>query len=126
MKQSKAFLTIVLCAAAAYVYAQAPDTAPKPDNTKINQRDRNSGEATADQQKTNAADQDLTKKIRQSIMADKSLSSNAHNIKIISQNGAVTMKGPVKSDSEKKTVMEKAVAVAGGSDKVTDEISVQQ
>ena len=126
MNQSKAFLTIALCAAAAFVYAQASDTAPKADNTKINQRDRNSSEATADQQKTNAADQDLTKKIRQSIMADKSLSSNAHNIKIISQNGAVTMKGPVKSDNEKRTVMEKAVAAAGSPDKVTDEISVQQ
>jgi osmotically-inducible protein OsmY len=126
MKQSKTILTIVLCATEAFICAQAPDATPKPDNTKLNQRDRNSSEATADQQKTNAADQDLTKKIRQSIMADKSLSSYAHNIKIISQHGAVTMKGPVKSDNEKKTLMEKAVAVAGSPDKVTDEISVQQ
>ena len=72
----------------------------------------------------NAADQDLTKKIRQSIMSDKSLSTYAHNIKIISQNGTVTLKGPVKSDDEKKTVMAKAVAVAGSADKVTDEVSV--
>ena len=90
----------------------------------MNKRDRNSGEATADQQKMNAADQDLTKKIRQSIMSDKSLSTYAHNIKIISQNGTVTLKGPVKSDDEKKTVMAKAVAVAGSADKVTDEVSV--
>ena len=126
MKNSKIISTIGLCAAAAFIYAQAPEATPKPDNTKINRRGRDSSEATADQQKTNAADQDLTKKIRQSIMADKSLSSNAHNIKIISQNGTVTMKGPVQSDNEKKTVMEKAVAVAGSPDKVTDEISVQQ
>ena len=70
--------------------------------------------------------EELTRKIRRSIMADKSLSTYAHNIKIISQNGAVTLKGPVKSDDEKKTVMAKAVAVAGSADKVTDQISVKQ
>ena len=59
-------------------------------------------------------------------MADKSLSTDAHNIKIISQNGSVTLKGPVKSDDEKKSVMAKALAVAGSADKVTDEISVKQ
>ena len=57
-------------------------------------------------------------------MSDKSLSSYAHNIKIISQNGTVTLKGPVKSDDEKKIVRAKAVAVAGSADKVTDEVSV--
>jgi hyperosmotically inducible periplasmic protein len=126
MKKSKLVLTIVFCATAIAGYAQTPDTNTKPDNTAVNKRDRNSGEATADQQKTNAADQDLTKKVRQSIMSDKSLSSDAHNIKIISQDGSVTLKGPVKSEDEKKTVMAKAVAVAGSPDKVTDEISVKQ
>jgi osmotically-inducible protein OsmY len=126
MKQSKIIFEIVFCAVAAVSYGQTPDTSTKPDNTKINRRDRNSNEATADQQKANATDQDLTKQIRQSIMADKSLSSYAHNIKIISQNGTVTMKGPVKSDDEKKAVMAKAVAAAGSADKVTDEISVKQ
>ena len=57
---------------------------------------------TADQQKMNAADQEITRKIRRSIIADKSLSTYAHNIKIISQDGAVTLKGPVKSDAERK------------------------
>jgi osmotically-inducible protein OsmY len=58
-------------------------------------------------------------------MADKSLSTYAHNIKIISQNGAVTLKGPVKSDSEKQAVIGKAAAVAG-TDRVTDQLSVAQ
>jgi hyperosmotically inducible protein len=66
-----------------------------------------------------------TKDIRRSVMADKSLSSYAHNIKIISQNGMVTLKGPVKSDEEKKTLIAKAVAVTGSADRVTDEISVK-
>ena len=92
----------------------------------MNARDRTPGEVTADQQKMNATDRDLTKRIRQSVMADKSLSTYAHNIKIISQNGAVTLKGPVKSDDEKRVIVAKAVAVAGSADKVTDEISIKQ
>jgi hyperosmotically inducible protein len=117
-------LTILFCVGAAACYGQASDT--KPDNTKVNKRDRNSGEVTADQQKVNTTDRDLTKKIRQSVMADKSLSTYAHNIKIISQNGAVALKGPVKSDDEKKAIVAKAVAVTSSSDKVIDQISVKQ
>ena len=127
MKISKVGLTILFSAACVVGMGQTPDRdAPKPDNTKVNQRDRNPGEVTADQQKTNQTDQELTKKIRQSIMADKSLSSYAHNIKIISQNGAVTLKGPVKSDEEKRAVMAKAVSIAGSVDKVTDQVSIKQ
>ena len=124
MKNSRVLLTALFCGATVISNAQAPDPAVKPDNTKTNKRDRNSGEPTADQQKMSAADQDLTQRIRQSIMADKSLSTYAHNIKIISQNGTVTLKGPVKSDDEKKKVIAKAVAVAGTANKVTDEVSV--
>src|ERR1700680_60428 len=124
MKLSRIALTILFSVSAFTCYGQATGT--KPDNTKVNKRDRNSGEVTADQQKVNATDRELTKKIRQSVMADKSLSSYAHNIKIISQNGAVTLKGPVKSDDEKKAIVAKAVAVTGSADKVTDQISVKQ
>ena len=94
--------------------------------SELNQEDRDSGQVAVDQQNTNAADQDLTNKIRQLILAEKALSTDAHDIKIISQNGAVTVKGPVKSDDERKIVMEKAVAVAGSVDKVNDEITVKQ
>jgi hyperosmotically inducible periplasmic protein len=125
MKHSQIALTILFCLAAPLIsYGQASDT--KADNTKVNKRDRSSGEVTADQQKANAADRDLTKKIRQSVIADKSLSTYAHNIKIISQNGVVTLKGPVKSDDEKKAIVAKAAAVAGSADKVTDQMSVKQ
>jgi hyperosmotically inducible periplasmic protein len=126
MKHSLAGLTILFCAAFVS-QAQTPDaTTPKPDNTKVNKRDRNAGAVTADQQKGNAADRELTAKIRKSIMADKSLSSYAHNVKIVSQDGTVTLKGPVKSDDEKKAVVAKAVEVAGSADKVTDQITVKQ
>ena len=124
MKHSRIALAILFCVAAVACYGQASDT--KADNTKVNKRDRNASEVTADQQKVNATDRELTQKIRQSVMADKSLSTYAHNIKIISQNGAVTLKGPVKSDDEKKAIVAKAVAVTGSAERVTDQISVKQ
>jgi hyperosmotically inducible periplasmic protein len=126
MRHSNIGLTVLFCIAAGLSYGQAPETsAPQPDNTKVNKRDRNADEATADQQKGNATDRELTRQIRRAIVADKSLSTYAHNIKIISQNGTVTLKGPVKSDDEKKAIVAKAVAVAGSADKVTDQVSVK-
>lgn len=98
----------------------------QPDNTGVNQRDRSAGEPTADQQKMNATDRKLSASIRKTIVQDKSLSTDAHNIKIISQNGEVTLKGPVKSESEKQAVLAKARAAAGSDTKVHDEISVKQ
>ena len=128
MNIQRIFLTTALCAAsvifAAPGRAQTSDS-PKPDNTTVNKRDREPDQATADQQKNNRPDRELTKDIRQSILADKSLSSYAHNIKIISQNGTVTLKGPVKSEDEKQSVIAKAVAVVGSSHKVTDQVSVK-
>jgi hyperosmotically inducible periplasmic protein len=122
MKTIKIILPILLCSLA--IFASAQDT-PKPDNTAVNKGDGKPGAVTADQQKMNASDQDVTKSIRRSIMADKSLSTYAHNVKIITQNGTVTLKGPVKSASEKQSVVATAVAVAGA-DKVTDQLSVKQ
>jgi len=84
-----------------------------PDNTKTNQGDANKGATTADQQKMNAADRNITKEIRSSIMKDKSLSTYAHNIKVITQDGKVTLKGPVRSEDEKAAIESKAVAIAG-------------
>jgi hyperosmotically inducible periplasmic protein len=125
MMCTRVFLSIAFCAASMAV-AQTSDPSTQPDNTKINQRDRDPNQPTADQQKNNRSDRMLTKDIRRSIMADKSLSTNAHNVKIISQNGTVTVKGPVNSDDERRAVIAKAVAVAGSADKVTDQISVKQ
>jgi osmotically-inducible protein OsmY len=98
---------------------------PAADNTGINKRDRKDSEPTADQQKNDKTDLDLTAQIRRSIMKDKDLSTDAHNVKIIAQDGKVTLKGPVASSSEKKVVEEKAAAVAG-SGNVTSEIEIKQ
>ena len=99
---------------------QAP---PAADNTKTNERDRAANEPTADQQKENRSDRDITQQIRQSIMKDKSLSTDAHNVKIITSNGRVTLKGPVRSEDEKKAIEAKAAEVAGES-KVTSELNI--
>jgi osmotically-inducible protein OsmY len=104
--------------------AQDPSPAPAPDNTKVNERDRNTAEPTADQQKENRSDRDITRDIRRSITADKSLSTYAHNVKIISQNGMVTLKGPVRSEEEKSAIESKAADIAG-KDKVTSQLEVK-
>jgi len=93
---------------------------PAGDNTKMNQQDR---QVTAGQQKDNPSDRQLTQQVRQAIMQDKSLSTYAHNVKVISQNGTVTLKGPVRSDGEKQALEAKAVDVAG-KDKVVNDLTV--
>jgi hyperosmotically inducible periplasmic protein len=83
---------------------------PAADNTKTN---KDQSAPTADNQKMNASDREIAQKIRKSIHQDSSLSTYAHNIKIISQDGKVTLRGPVRSEDDKRNLQAKAVAVAG-------------
>jgi osmotically-inducible protein OsmY len=101
--------------------AQTPDTSKPPDNSKQN---KNRAE-TADDQTNSKSDRATTQKIRKAIMADKDLSTYAHNVKIITANGAVTLKGPVQSEDEKQKVASEAASVVGA-DKVTNELTVKQ
>ena len=118
-------LTCLLTLASALARAQDSSAQqPAPDNTKVNQRDRNKAQPTADQQKENQPDRELARQIRRSIVQDKSLSTYAHNIKIIAQNGMVTLRGPVRSDEEKTAVEVKAGEIAG-KDKVTSQLEVK-
>ena len=96
---------------------------PAPDNTKNNQGDASKDAMTADQQKMNPADRNTTRQIRKSIMQDKSLSTYGHNIKIITQDGKVTLKGPVRTVEDKASIEAKAVAVAGA-ENVTDQLEI--
>jgi hyperosmotically inducible protein len=93
-----------LLAAGANLQQQQP-----PDNTGANKNDK----MTADQQKETAADREMAQKIRQSIEDDKSLSTYAHNVKVIVRNGTVILKGPVQSEEEKKSIESKADEIAG-------------
>jgi hyperosmotically inducible protein len=106
------------------ITAAQQEKAPTSDNTKVNKRDTDKSEATADRAKDNTNDRDIMQKIRKSIVDDKSLSTYAHNVKIVSQHGKVTLKGPVRSDDEKKTIEQKATEVAGAGN-VTNQMSVK-
>jgi hyperosmotically inducible periplasmic protein len=110
------------------LFAQEPASqtgSGQADNTRVNVRDRNANEPTADNQKNNMSDRDITKQIRQSLAKDDSLSTYAHNVKVVTQNGQVTLKGPVRSEDEKRAVESKATAIAG-ENKVTSELDVKQ
>lgn len=127
MKQFLRILTLIVSVSAMRVLwaQQEPATSGQPaDNTKINQRDRNQNEPTADQQKENSSDRMLAQQVRRALVKDKSLSTYAHNIKVIAQDGVVTLKGPVHSDEEKQAVEAKAAEAAGGPDKIKSEIDV--
>jgi hyperosmotically inducible protein len=118
--------TSLLLGVGVLIHAQEPNSQAPPasDNTKTNQRDRSANEPTADQQKDNRSDRDITQQIRQSIVKDKSLSTDAHNVKVITQNGQVTLKGPVQSEDEKRVIEAKAAEVAG-ENKVSSELNVK-
>ncbi len=114
---------VLVLAVAMTSTAQEPKTS-EPDNTRVNKRDKSRSEPTADDQKNNKSDRQMTKEIRRAIVSDKSLSTYAHNIKIISQNGSVTLKGPVRSEEEKKLIEAKAAEIVGP-DKITNELSIK-
>jgi hyperosmotically inducible periplasmic protein len=99
--------------------SQDPQQTP-PDNTRQN---KEQGSPTADDQKMNPADRSITQKIRKAIHEDNSLSTYAHNVKIITQDGKVTLRGPVRSEEEKASIEAKAVAVAGPGN-VTNQLEI--
>lgn len=93
------------------------------DNTGTNKRDRDDHAKTADQAKSDKSNVQIAADIRRSVVDDKSLSTNAHNVKIIVEADKVTLKGPVASKAEKATIAKKAADVVGRR-KVVDEMSV--
>ena len=115
--------TLLLIGACSLIALPAAAQQTAPDNTKVNKADRAKGAVTADQQRENAADRELAQKIRQSVVGDKSLSIYAHNVKIVAQDGQVTLRGPVRTEAEKASIAAKAAGIAG-TGKVTNEITV--
>jgi hyperosmotically inducible periplasmic protein len=83
----------------------------QPDNTAANKHEKNT--PTADQAKNGTSDVKLMKSIRHDVVHDKALSTDGHNVKIIAESGKVTLKGPVASDVEKKTIEDYAKKYAG-------------
>ena len=106
-------LLVVACSKNRSDNKQVSQTAAEADNTGRNVRDRNEGMKTAGDQSENEADRTITQNIRKAITEDDSLSTNAKNVKIITNDGTVTLRGPVKSEKEKADIEAKAKQVAG-------------
>jgi hyperosmotically inducible periplasmic protein len=106
---------------AVQAFAQTGTAQTAPDNSKQNKNQPQ----TADSQTNGRSDRLTTQKVRKAIMADKNLSTYAHNVKIITTDGAVTLKGPVQSEEEKQKVASEAASVVGP-DKITNELTVKQ
>lgn len=83
------------------------------DNTGTNVRDRNDATKTAGDQSESEADRTISQNIRQAVVADDSVSTNGKNVKIITIDGTVTLRGPVKSEQEKTNIGAKAQQIAG-------------
>jgi hyperosmotically inducible protein len=106
----------------------APATAPAavpPDNTGKNKRDNDSAALTPMDQNNNQTDLQITQKIRQAVMANDSLSFTAKNVKIITQNGKVTLRGPVNSTDERSAI-EAAARKVAGSGQVDNQLEVKK
>jgi hyperosmotically inducible protein len=102
----------------------APSAQTAPDNTGRNVRDRGGATMTPGDQSESQADLTLTQQIRKAVVADDSLSTMAKNIKIITANGVVTLRGPVESSQEKEKIAAKAQQIAG-IDKIDNQLEVK-
>lgn len=90
-----------------------PATRPAPDNTGINERDRDGTTLTPGDQSESEADRAITADVRRTITSDDTMSVNARNIKIVTRNGVVTLRGPVGSRAEKEAIEAKARTAKG-------------
>jgi len=113
----------LLCVSAFSLAAIAQDT-PAADNTKKNQRDRSGETKTSGDQSNSSQDVKITAAIRRAVVRDHSLSMTAKNVKIITSNGMVTLRGPVKSDAEKAKIVELARSAAGNA-KIDNQLEVK-
>jgi osmotically-inducible protein OsmY len=114
-------VVVALTLTPAIGFAQQQSTPPpSTDNTRVNKQ----GGTTADDQSQSKPDLELAQKIRQAIVKDKTLSTNAHNCKVVTRDGAVTLRGPVNSAKEKTAVGAIATKIAGEG-KVTNDLTVK-
>ena len=100
-------------ASAASAAESTVEAVPAPDNSAINARDTKGGPLTPENQSEKAADRDLTRKIRQAIISEEGLSTIAKNVKIITVDGVVTLRGPVNSPQEREQIVARALSFAG-------------
>jgi osmotically-inducible protein OsmY len=117
-------LLVLACLSTVSLAAVAADEKTNPDNTAVNERDRSGETKTSGDQSNNASDLKITQAIRQALMKDGELSTTAKNVKIITDNGQVTLRGPVKNAQEKAKIDQLARSAAGGA-KIDDQLDVK-
>ena len=120
----KRYLLLLACLSTVSLAAMAADDKTKPDNTAINERDRSRETQTSGDQSNSSADLKTAQAIRQALMKDSELSTTAKNIKIITNNVQVTLRGPVKNAQEKAKIGQLARSAAGGA-KIDDQLDVK-
>jgi hyperosmotically inducible periplasmic protein len=120
----KRTLLVLTCLSTVSLAAMAADDKTKPDNTAINERDRSGETQTSGDQSNSSADLKITQAIRQALVKDGELSTTAKNVKIITNNGQVTLRGPVKNAQEKAKIDQLARSAAGGA-KIDDQLDVK-
>ena len=121
----KRTLLVLTCLSAFILAVVADDNdKTKPDNTGINERDRSGETKTSGDQSNSSADLKITQAIRQALMKDGELSTTAKNIKVITANGQVTLRGPVKTAQEKAKIDQLARSAAGGA-QIDDQLDVK-
>ena len=111
MKKTMLLALLATLASPSLTWADA--TTIKPDNSGINARDTKNGPLTPENQSEKAGDRELTQKVRQAVMSEKDLSMAAKNVKIITVDGVVTLRGPVNTSQERETIVARALAIAG-------------
>ena len=117
-------LTLACLSAVSLAAIAADDEKTKADNTATNERDRTGETNTPGDQSNTSADLKITQAIRQALMKESELSTTAKNIKIITDNGQVTLRGPVKNAQEKAKIDQLAKSAAGGA-KIDDQLDVK-
>jgi hyperosmotically inducible protein len=117
-------LTLSLLCVSVFTLAAIAQDTPAADNTKKNQRDRSGETKTSGDQSNSSEDVKITAAIRRAVVRDHSLSMTAKNVKIITANGMVTLRGPVKSDTEKAKIVELAQSAAGNA-KIDNQLEVK-
>ena len=121
----KQILLVLACLSTASLAAMADNDKTNPDNTAINERDRSGETQTSGDQSNSSADLKITQAIRQALMKDSELSITAKNIKVITNNGQVTLRGPVRNAEEKAKINQLAKSAAGDA-KIDDQLDVKE
>jgi hyperosmotically inducible periplasmic protein len=119
----RTLLALTYLSAFSLAAVAADDKQLNPDNTAKNERDRSGETQTSGDQSNSSADLKITQAIRQALMKDGELSTTAKNIKIITANGQVTLRGPVKTAQEKAKIDQIAKSAAGGA-QIADQLEV--